>query len=914
MIQIDLPSSVRKIIETLNNASYDAYIVGGCVRDSLLGKTPNDWDITTSALPNQVKSLFKRTIDTGILHGTVTVLCDGGQYEITTYRIDGEYLDGRHPKSVIFTGKLALDLERRDFTINAMAYHPDEGLIDLFGGEEDLKNGIIKCVGNPLERFSEDALRMMRAIRFSAQLGFTIDSGTFGAIEELAPSLEKISAERIREEMLKTIVSDNPMYFRMYYESGLSKVFMPEFDLIMNTPQKHPHHMYSVGEHTLHSLDNVGNDRILRLCMLFHDIAKPLVLTIDEDGLTHFFGHQKESGRLAGKIMDRLKFDNDTKRLVCLLVENHDIDIQCTEKSVRRAVNKLGETAFPLLLRIKTADALAQSEYMRQEKLDTVNTLQNIFDAVMEKRQCTKLSDLAVSGKDLINNGIEPGRKIGEILNRMLEDVLDNPENNNKEYLLRKYVFTAILVLFAVFPCLSLYGCDSIPKDNTGNEASQTEFTPASPGNFDSEDTAVITGIDSENGTISFRTLAIYKYYTLSYDGATSYFDKYDQPISLSQLSEGDIVTTRFMKSRKRLDSISADKDAFKLSGITEFEISPGGHKMTIGNISYTLSDKLTVTGEQGIGSAMDINKVDEISVSGYDHNIIGIHVERGHGYLKLSNDSFFIGGWLEANGYIYPVSEDMLVPVPSGTVRLCISNDGMTGEETVNISPNEEFEWNVSRWQGEVKQGQIIFTVTPGDATVYVDSEKRDISLPLPLDYGIHQLIVVKNGYQTVSKYIKVGSESANIDIVMEKNSNENVTSSNTAASENKALSDDKAISDNLALSNNEASENGEALSQNIAGDSEKTTANGNEAVPAPSNNEVFTKEARVYINEPDGAEVYVDGQYVGLVPTYFKKSEGSKVITLRKSGYQTRSYTLELDASDTDVNYSFSELLEIL
>ena len=314
--RIAVPDKARHIVNTIQAAGYEAYVVGGCVRDSLLGREPQDWDITTSARPEQVKALFPRTVDTGLQHGTVTVLQDREGFEVTTYRIDGEYEDSRHPREVAFTRNLEEDLKRRDFTINAMAYNDDKGLVDIFGGTEDIRAGIIRCVGKPAERFGEDALRILRAIRFSAQLGYKIDDETKEGIRELAPTLKNISAERIQTELVKMMVSPHPDYLREAYLLGVTKVFLPEFDLAMETEQRHPHHMYSVGEHILHSLSAVEADKVLRLTMLFHDIGKPATLTVDENGITHFHGHAAVSAEMAKKILRRLKFDNDTISMV----------------------------------------------------------------------------------------------------------------------------------------------------------------------------------------------------------------------------------------------------------------------------------------------------------------------------------------------------------------------------------------------------------------------------------------------------------------------------------------------------------------------------------------------------------------------------------------------------------------------
>lgn len=434
---IDAPISVMKIIETLEQAGFEAYAVGGCVRDSLLGRNPSDWDITTSARPEQVKALFSHTIDTGIRHGTVTVMLEHVGYEVTTYRIDGEYEDSRHPKEVIFTPLLTEDLKRRDFTINAMAWNPRAGIIDEFGGMEDLDEGIIRCVGSPEERFSEDALRMMRAVRFSAQLGYEIEPATKDAIRKLAPNLTHVSAERIQVELVKLVESMHPDYLRVAYETGITRVVLPEFDLCMETEQHNPHHCYTVGEHMLHSMLAVSSNRYLRLAMLLHDIAKPEKKKTDEQGIDHFHGHQEASEEMAKVILRRLKFDNETIRIVSRLIGFHDYRFPAERRSVRRAVWKVGEDLFPMLLQVKEADTVAQSLYEREEKLEWIAKVEKLYREILKDRECLSLKDLAVTGRDLIRAGCAPGPELGRILNEMLQDVLEHPEHNNKEYLLQ---------------------------------------------------------------------------------------------------------------------------------------------------------------------------------------------------------------------------------------------------------------------------------------------------------------------------------------------------------------------------------------------------------------------------------------------------------------------------------------------
>jgi len=439
-MSVKLPKNVEYIITTLEEAGFEGYAVGGCVRDTLLNKSPDDWDITTSAKPEQAKELFARTIDTGIKHGTITVLLGKETYEVTTYRIDGEYEDSRHPKEVIFTSSLVEDLKRRDFTINAMAYNDKSGIVDEFGGMQDLENKIIRCVGNPVERFTEDALRMMRAVRFSGQLGYEIEEATAAAVKKLAPTLEKISAERICTELTKLLLSPNPQYLKKAYEMGMTRIFLPEFDLAMETEQNHPHHCYGVGEHTLHSLAKVRADKVLRFTMLFHDLGKAQTKTTDEDGIDHFHGHAAVSAEIADIVMKRLRFDNDTRLKVVKLVKYHDLKVELTPKYVRRAIVKLGEELFPLLLEVKRADFLAQSMYMREEKEAELRELEKIYRQILEEKNCISLKDLAVNGGDLIKAGIKPGKEIGEILQKLLDLVLESPECNTKDFLLEKAV------------------------------------------------------------------------------------------------------------------------------------------------------------------------------------------------------------------------------------------------------------------------------------------------------------------------------------------------------------------------------------------------------------------------------------------------------------------------------------------
>ena len=436
MYKIQLPEKVSYIIRTLQKHGYEAYAVGGCVRDSILGRVPDDWDITTSATPFETKELFERTFDTGIEHGTITVLLDRDAFEVTTYRVDGKYEDSRHPKEVTFTRCLSEDLLRRDFTINAMAYNDSEGLVDIFGGIQDLEAKTIRCVGTARERFGEDALRILRAVRFAAQLGFTIEEETRAGIRELAPTLANISAERIQVELIKMLVSPNPAMIRTAYELGITKIILPEFDRMMETEQETKHHMYSVGEHTIKAMEQIRADKVLRLTMLLHDVGKPEMKTFDENGAAHFKMHDVKSAEMTKMILKRLKFDNDTLNKVHKLVQYHDYRIPATPKSVRKAMNLIGEELFMSYLEVQRADTMAQSLYHREEKLANLDGKEACYREILEKKECVSLKDLAISGSDLIAAGMAPGKQIGVILNGLLEMVIEEPSYNTKEKLM----------------------------------------------------------------------------------------------------------------------------------------------------------------------------------------------------------------------------------------------------------------------------------------------------------------------------------------------------------------------------------------------------------------------------------------------------------------------------------------------
>ena len=399
LVIIELPKDVRYIIDILTQNGYEAYAVGGCVRDSILGRVPGDWDITTSALPQQVKALFRRTIDTGIQHGTVTIMLGKNGYEVTTYRIDGKYEDSRHPESVEFTPNLEEDLKRRDFTINAMAYNAENGVVDIFGGIDDIRNRIIRCVGTAHDRFTEDALRILRAVRFSAQLGFEIDKATKDAARELAPTLVKISRERIHTELNKLLLSDNPDYFSVVYELGVMKVIISE-------------------------LEGVNSGDIDRLKVLIKR-TKPC-LPERYAALLSVIGKDKTRAVLKG-----LKLDNATISMAVKLVEYLGITPALTEPQMRHYINEVGKEDALRVIEFNLAFA-SEDEYKGYADM------RNICVTVLERGDCTSLKELRITGKLLMNSGFEAGKQLGGLLEELLLEVLDNPALNDTEYLLER--------------------------------------------------------------------------------------------------------------------------------------------------------------------------------------------------------------------------------------------------------------------------------------------------------------------------------------------------------------------------------------------------------------------------------------------------------------------------------------------
>ena len=435
---IDIPDGVNLLIHTLQDNGHSAYVVGGCVRDSILGREPHDWDICTSATPEQMLEVFKgrRVIETGLQHGTITVVVDKIPYEITTYRIDGDYSDNRRPDSVTFTDNLIEDLKRRDFTINAMAYNDTQGLVDPFHGVEDIECGKIQCVGSAKERFNEDALRILRAIRFASQLEFSIEPETDWQIHQLYKNLENISVERINSEFCKIASFDNFCVELLLYKDVFS-LFIPELKDMIDFPQNNPWHIYNVFDHTIHAVAECGSkDLITRLAVFFHDFGKPHSYQDGEDGIRHFKSHAKVSAEMTDNIMKRLRFDNDTRSKVVELVQYHDATCSVGKKYVKKWLNKIGEEQFRRLIKLKEADNKAQNLERSNERIGGLHEIESIIDEVLKEQECFSLKDLAVKGEDLISIGYKSGRALGVALRGLLDCVIAEEVENNKVELL----------------------------------------------------------------------------------------------------------------------------------------------------------------------------------------------------------------------------------------------------------------------------------------------------------------------------------------------------------------------------------------------------------------------------------------------------------------------------------------------
>ncbi|GKU27295.1 CCA tRNA nucleotidyltransferase [Clostridium folliculivorans] len=433
---MNIPKEVQFIIDKFYENGFEAFIVGGCVRDNIRGVTPNDYDITTNAFPYKIQSLFDKTIPTGIQHGTITVIVQGNSFEVTTYRIDGEYIDNRRPESVEFVSDIKEDLSRRDFTINAMAYNSTLGLIDYFGGNDDINKRLIKAVGDPDKRFNEDALRMMRAVRFASQLDFDIEKETLSSIIRNSHLIKNISFERIRDEFIKIIMSDNPrLGLKLLADTKILKYIIPELDACIGFDQHTPYHDKDIFNHTLSVVEKVQKKVHLRLAALFHDIAKPICFTLDENNIGHFYGHNNKGDHLSRKIFRRLRIDNSTSDIACTLVKEHmNVLVNATDVALKRMINRVGKDLVYDLFNLQRADILSSAPPFLY--LEHVDKMESKITEILNSKAPLASKDLAINGNDLINElNLKPGKELGNLLNHLLEKVLKDPNLNTKENL-----------------------------------------------------------------------------------------------------------------------------------------------------------------------------------------------------------------------------------------------------------------------------------------------------------------------------------------------------------------------------------------------------------------------------------------------------------------------------------------------
>lgn len=431
-----LPKGALFVLDSLTRAGYAAYAVGGCVRDALMGHTPGDYDICTSALPEEMQQVFRgcHVVETGLQHGTLTVVVDHVPYEVTTFRVDGEYTDHRHPDSVHFVSDVTEDLARRDFTVNAMAYHPDKGLVDPFGGREDLANKVIRCVGDAPSRFQEDALRILRALRFASTKQFTIEETTSQAARALSSTLEGVAAERIRVEIAKLLCGAGCGSILREYHDVLC-VCLPQLTGMKGFDQHNPHHMHDLWEHTVRAVESVPPVESLRLAMLLHDVGKMETFALDENGVGHMYQHASRSLAIAQEVADRLKLDRATAETVELLVAYHDIELTSDPRLLKRRLNRFGEEHLRQLIDVQHADRLATGTLSADESAAIRSSLITALDSLLAQAPCFTLKSLAVNGRDMMQLGLK-GPAVGSMLNRLLEYVMDEIIPNEKEALL----------------------------------------------------------------------------------------------------------------------------------------------------------------------------------------------------------------------------------------------------------------------------------------------------------------------------------------------------------------------------------------------------------------------------------------------------------------------------------------------
>ena len=438
-MKIVLPKNVKKIIDILNKNNFEAFIVGGCVRDSIIGLIPHDWDICTNAKPEEIKKCFANfnTFDSGIKHGTISIVIDSEVYEVTTYRIDGTYSDNRRPDSITFTSDIAKDLARRDFTINAIAYNEQCGLIDPYGGREDLSDKIIRCVGSPDFRFNEDALRIIRALRFASVYDFVIENETSKSICKNADLLKNIAVERISVEFNKLLCGNGAEEILNNY-SDVIAVFIPEIKPMFDYSQHTKHHNRDLWRHTTYSVKSIDNTPVLRMSMFLHDIGKPKACKRDEDGTCHFKGHPKYSAEMAETILRRLKYPTEFIETCITLIKYHDVRFNGSKRQLRHVMSAIGDKNVELLLKIQRADIMAQSDYKHKEKLEKLDLACRVYEEVLADKDCFTLKQLKINGNDIKKLRVTEGVKIGKILKILLSLVIEDKLENKKSALVNK--------------------------------------------------------------------------------------------------------------------------------------------------------------------------------------------------------------------------------------------------------------------------------------------------------------------------------------------------------------------------------------------------------------------------------------------------------------------------------------------
>ncbi len=778
---MQLPDSVEKIIHTLETAGYEAYAVGGCVRDALLGLTPDDWDITTSAEPEEVKALFSRTIDTGIKHGTVTVRLNGKSFEVTTYRIDGKYEDGRHPEEVTFTKSLEEDLKRRDFTINAMAVNDRTGIVDLFGGQEDLKAGIIRCVGDPMERFSEDALRMMRAVRFAAKLDFSIEEETKKSISILKDNLRKVSAERIQVELTKLITSNHPEMMRTLYETGLTSVFFPEWDKAMVCGQNTKHHCYTVGEHTIEVMKHVRNDKVMRLAALLHDIGKPGMKRTDKKGHDHFQGHPQLSDIMAERILRRLKYDNDTIKKVCMLVRYHDERPALNPRSIRRCMREMN-LDFDDLFELKRADIAGQSDYMHEEKLAAVDKFEKLYHENLESGNCTDKKQLAVNGGDLIKAGVDKGPEMGRVMEKLLDDVIDEPSANTKETLLSRALNYSklakkgklLLSIFAVIFCISmgLTAC----ADNRGTVSYRAPGTPldaSGDASADAKDSLDKVYIIEENnrdeGKLTVMNITSLREFRYPYNVSTEFLDKYGDTDSVEDFKPGMAITFDASGRYGMLTTVKKSNAVWEWDDLKNFSFDESISAMQFGGENYRYTDSTLFLDGNNLMERKDlIGGVDEVMVVGVDKEVLAVALTKGHGYLQLDDTKRFDDSLIQIGSYDAAlVSSGKTFTVPVGTYAVTIANNGWGGTKNVKIKKNVTSVLNLESMKGKgPKSCKLKFEIDVDGAKIYLDGKRVKTDKTMTVLYGAHSLKVTADGYDDWERTLYVNSPTAVISL----------------------------------------------------------------------------------------------------------------------------------------------------